>query len=347
MSTFKGKNISIEIFGGSHEKFIGAKIFGLPDFDYDYTKLGEFMLRRKPKSELSTSRSEADEISLRHEGGALVVTIENKDVKKADYDDLYGKPRPSHADYAEYVKNGTLDYSGGGRFSGRMTAPLCAAGGLVLQYLESVGISIAAYLYKVGSVEGDNYRLRDLSVKEIESLRGDVIPSLSKNSEMFDEITSVKNRKDSVGGAVDCVIEGNLAGLGDALFDGLEGKLSSLLFAIPAVKSVEFGLGSRFAESYGIEVNDGLCYEGDRVAFLSNNAGGINGGIANGNKITLCATFRPTPSVAKAQRTVDLVNKCDCTIEVGGRHDACVALRAVPAVESAVAIGILDEFLSK
>ena len=348
MSKYKGKNLNIEIFGTSHGDFIGAKVYGLPEYDYDFDKLGRFMVRRKPKTYASTSRSEADGlITEKHADGAMSITIKNTDVKRDDYDNLYGKPRPSHADYCAFLKDGTLDFSGGGRFSGRMTAPVCAVGGLCLQYLESRGVRIAAYLYGAGGVYGDGYKEKDLSVDEIEIRRGDIIPSLSKNDDIMRKIEQAKNDGDSVGGTVDCVIEGDIAGLGDSMFDGLDGKLSSLLFAIPAVKAVEFGAGTEFSAMTGSAANDALFYDNGKIKFASNYSGGINGGIANGNRITLSVTFRPTPSIKKPLSTVDLVSGKNCVISVGGRHDACVALRAVPVVESMVAIGLTDEILCK
>ena len=348
MSNYKGKNLNIEIFGGSHDDHIGAKVYGLPKFDYNYEKLGRFMLRRKPKSDASTSRKESDELLIEKlDDGATKITIKNTDVKRSDYDKLYGKPRPSHADYCTYIKDGTLDFSGGGRFSGRMTAALCAVGGLCLQYLESKGIRIAAYLYGAGGVYGDGYRHGDLTTFDIENRRGDIIPSLSNNQDIFRKIEQAKNDDDSVGGAVDCVIEGKVAGLGDCIFDGLESKLSALMFAIPAVKAVEFGAGTALSEMTGSAANDQMSYEDGKVVFASNNSGGIYGGIASGNRITMSVTFKPTPSIKKAQNTVDLVSGKNCVISVDGRHDACVAIRAVPVVESMAAIGVLDEWLSE
>ena len=348
MSNYKGKNLNIEIFGNSHSDLIGAKVYGLPEFDYDYEKLGRFMLRRKPRSDVSTSRKETDELTIEKlDDGATKITVKNADVKKSDYDNLYAKPRPSHADYCAYIKDGTLDFSGGGRFSGRMTAPLCAAGGLCLQYLESKGVRIAAYLYGAGGVYGDGYRRAEITTEDIVNRRGDIIPSLSNNQEILQKIEQAKNDGDSVGGTVDCVIEGDVAGLGDDTFDGLEGKLSALFFAIPAVKAVEFGLGTKLSEMAGSAANDQMSYENGKVVFATNNSGGIYGGIASGGRITVSVTFKPTPSIKKPQNTIDIASGKNCVISVEGRHDACVALRAVPVVESMAAIGILDEWLSE
>ena len=345
MSEYNGKILNIDIFGGSHESFIGAKVCGLPKFDYDLNELKRFLSRRSPRSDISTRRKEPDEPIIEFTDDGMIVAIKNEDVKKSDYDNLYGKPRPSHADYCAYLKYGTLDFSGGGAFSGRMTAVLCAVGGLCLQYLKTVGINIAAYLFKAGKVVCDSYRNLSLDTVDIEALRGDIIPALSNSEEIMNEIEYAKNCGDSVGGAVDCVIDGKVAALGGSLFDGLEGKLSMLAFAIPGVKAVEFGVGTMFAEMTGSKANDKMYYENGKIAFASNLSGGINGGIANGEPITMSVTFRPAPSIAKEQDTVDLVNKQNCVISVKGRHDACIAIRAVPVVESVAAIAILDEWL--
>ena len=345
MSTFNGKILNIRIFGGSHDDFIGAEIYGLPETETDLTSLEEFCARRKPRGEFSTTRREEDKIDLALIDGGLRIVIKNGDVKSSDYSDLYGKPRPSHADYAAYLKDGTLDFKGGGRFSGRMTAVQCAVGGLCIRALKKFGVKVAAYLSAVGSIEALSYRKRSLSVDEIEKTRGDVIPSLSKTKEIINELTLAKDRGDSVGGRVDLVAEGDIAALGNDCFDSLEGVLSRLLFSIPAVKAVEFGLGTGFCSSLGSDVNDQIFLSGDKVGFFSNNSGGINGGISNGAPVTLSVTFRPTPSIAAEQKTVDLIKKENCVISVGGRHDTCVAIRAVPVVESMVAIGLLDEIL--
>jgi len=347
MSTYSGKKLKIDIFGGSHESFIGAKICGLPQFDIDESELQMFLERRKPKSGLSTARAENDVPGIeRAAQNEIVITIENSNVKKGDYSALYAEPRPSHADYAAYLKDGTLDFSGGGRFSGRMTAAVCAVGGLCLQALKKYGVKIAAYLYGAGGVYGESYRDKNLSVTEIEEKRGKIIPSISAQGQIEKAISAAKKGGDSVGGTVDCVVEGVPTGLGDNLFDGIESKLSYLLFGIPGVKAVEFGAGAALSKMRGSEANDQLYFDGEKVRFYSNNAGGINGGITNGNAITLSVTFRPTPSIAKEQKTIDLANNTNCVISVAGRHDACIALRGAPVVESMAAIGLLDEILS-
>lgn len=347
MSVFNGDKLKIEFFGQSHSDFISAKVFGLPKFDVDKKALAAFLERRKGKiAAYSTSRIEPDELIFEDlEDGGLEIKIANKNVRKADYDNLYARPRPSHADYCSYLKDGTVDFSGGGRFSGRLTALLCSVGGICLQYLSALNVQISAFVSQVGDIKALSYKDRELSCKEIEKLRQGDFPSLDKKQEIINYIEKIRAEGDSVGARVDLVVDGMIAALGDSYFEGLEGKIASLVYAIPAVKGVEFGLGFDFAKSQGSLVNDQMTYENGTVKLLSNNCGGIYGGISCGGRLTMSVAFKPTPSILKDQKTVDLIAKKPCEISVSGRHDACVAPRGVPCVEAAVAIAILDEYL--
>lgn len=347
MSVFNGDKFRIEFFGQSHGDFISAKVYGLPKFDIDKNALSAFLERRKGKNAAySTSRIEPDELIFNDlGGGGTEIKIANKNVRKTDYDNLYGKPRPSHADYCSYLKDGNVDFSGGGRFSGRLTALLCAVGGICLQYLSALNVKISAFVSQVGDIKALSYKDRELSCEEIEKLRQGDFPSLDKKQEVLSYIEKIRREGDSVGARVDVVVDGMIEGLGDSYFDGLEGKIASLVYAIPAVKGVEFGLGFDFAKNLGSRVNDQMTYENGKVKFLSNNCGGIYGGISCGGKMTMSVAFKPTPSILKGQKTVDLIEKKPCEITVHGRHDACIAPRAVPCVEAAVAIAILDEYL--
>ncbi len=353
MAIFNGKNLKIEIYGESHQEKIGAKVNGAPKFSFDESKLKEFLERRKASSSVfSTSRKESDEpnfINVKDNtiGGDFEVVIYNNNTKSQDYDNLYGKPRPSHADYVSYLKEGNLSYKGGGRFSGRLTAPLCAVGGIFKEYLEKKGIFICAYVSSVGEINAKSYKDEEISIETLLNARGKDFPSLTKQDEIIDYIKNIKQDGDSVGGTIECIVYNMKTGVGDNLFEGLEGKISSLLYAIPAVKGVEFGLGFDISKLKGSKANDQLSYVDGKVQILSNNAGGINGGISNGKEITLRVAIRPTPSISKPQKTVDLVNKQNCEIVIGGRHDACIVPRAVPCVESAVAIALADELIGK
>ncbi len=351
MAEFTGDRIRLEIYGESHSPKIGVRASGFPAFEFSEKKLIEFLNRRKASSAVySTKRKESDipvftGIENGRVNGAFTAEIFNSDTRGADYGNLYGKPRPSHADYAWHKRDGTLDFTGGGRFSGRLTAPLCIAGGIARQYLESKGIYVEAFVSSVGEIKGRSYKDGAISAKEIPALRdGGDFPSLDKKQEMLCLIKRVFSERDSVGGRVDCVVGGVPAGLGDNLFGGLESKISYLVYAVPAVKGVEFGDGFNLSESRASLSNDELYYDGEgKVRFYSNRSGGINGGISNGDNITLSVAFRPTPSISRTQRTVDLVNKTNTEINITGRHDACIVPRAVPCVESAVALALLDQ----
>lgn len=349
MSAFNGKILTIDIFGESHSDKIGATVKNMPETEIDQEELLAFLARRRASSGVfSTARKEAD-IPVFDKPidngicGDFSFYIENKDVKSSDYNELYGKPRPSHADYCRYLKDGALDFTGGGRFSGRLTAPLCVVGGICKKRLADLGVQICAYVSQTGGVSGKSYKTAELSYEEIVRARDNGYPSLDKKEEMLSEIAAAKEQRDSVGGRIDCIIYGLPTGVGDSLFEGLEGKIASLIYAVPAVKGVEFGRGFGLCEMRGSDANDELRYNDGKIGFYSNNAGGINGGITNGAPVTISVAIRPTPSIAKPQRTVDLIKKENCEIEIKGRHDACIVPRAVPCIESAVAIALTDE----
>ncbi len=352
MAIFNGRKLSVEIYGESHSEKIGIKVKGFPEFAFDSEVLSQFMDRRKASSAVySTKRREPDlpeflgvidnKISGDFEG-----VIFNKDTKSKDYDQLLGKPRPSHADYAWHSKDGVTSFTGGGRFSGRLTAPLCILGGIAKQYLENMGIKISAYVQSIGKVFGRSYKDGGVTATVASELIKDGFPSLDKKAEMLEIIDGAFKSQDSVGGRIECVVSGMPCGIGDNLFEGLEGAISNLIFAIPAVKGVEFGKGFDIANGFGSEMNDQMYFDRDKkVAFYSNNAGGINGGISNGNDVTIGVAFRPTPSISREQKTVDLIRGENTVITIQGRHDACIVPRAVPCVESAVAIALLDQII--
>lgn len=352
MSTFNGKHISVQIFGESHSEKIGVKVSGFPAFKFDTQKLNRFLARRKASGGVfSTARTEPDvpvfdNVSDGQIDGSFSAVIYNTNKKSSDYGDLVGKPRPSHADYAWHLKDGVTDFTGGGRFSGRMTAPLCVAGGIAKDYLESLGIKIYAYISGIGTVSGTSYKDVNICADRLEKLidSGD-FPALSNADKMIDEIAKTKAAGDSLGGVIECIVFGMKKGVGDCLFDGLEGKISALVYSVPAVKGVEFGDGFDLAKVPGSVANDCYRYDNGTVTTVKNSSGGINGGISNGQNITLSVAIRPTPSIAKEQDTVDLINKVNTKIQIKGRHDACIVPRAVPCIESAVALAILDEIL--
>ncbi len=360
MSLFKGKKIEAEFFGGSREKSVGVKIKGLSGFSFDEKELERFLDRRKPSDKFcSTERKESDkpvfsgDISNGKTSGGFICEIFNEDAKNTEKSRFVGIPRPSHADYVRYLTSGETDFSGGGEFSGRMTAPYSVLGGICKQILEkNFGTEIRAYLVRVGNAAGKGYYNSDINEifngKEYVFCDKNGFPSLSGADEMLAEIEKAKRSGDSVGAEIECVAKNAPAGLGGSLFGGLEGKIAYLTYAIPAVKSVEFGFGNKLSESLGSEVNDGMRFdEHGKVVFLSNFSGGIDGGISNGNDIVFRATLKPAPTISKPQKTVDLINKRNVETSFCGRNDACVGVRAVPVIESAAAIAVLDEILSK
>ncbi len=353
MSLWCGNKLQVEISGTSHSKNIGVTMRNFPNENFDISTLENFMNRRKPTySPTFTARREPDKIEFLSgvENNKIVsyevkAQIKNVDVNKSDYDNLYAKPRPSHADLAAYYMDGRLDFSGGGEFSGRLTSLICLAGGICKQFLQSRGIYVKAYLSSIGKIVGKSYKNTCLSKESDIKYQGD-FPSLSGADEMINEIESAKLKDDSVGGCVDFCVFGLKGGIGGAIFDGLEGKIANLLYSIPAVKGVEFGDGFSLSRQLGSIANDLISISPSGEIFTdTNKSGGINGGVSNGMPITGSVAFRPTPSIGKEQKTVDLRQKKPVVIKIVGRHDACVAVRAVPVVEAAVSLAILDSVL--
>lgn len=352
MSSQFGTALKVQIFGQSHAPAIGVSIDGFPvGFTPDMDALNAFLARRAPgQGAYATARKEADQpefLSGLVEGHTcgvpITAIIRNTDVRSKDYGNIAQMPRPSHADFPAWMKYGDqADYRGGGHFSGRLTAPLCTAGGLCLQWLQQKGISIGAHILQIGAV-------RDVSFNPLS-------PALPVSGLTLDptawermqtEIASAKADKDSVGGIVECAVTGLRAGYGEPIFGGLENRLAQILFGIPAVKGVEFGEGFGCAKLRGSENNDPYYYdENGFVRTRTNHAGGIAGGISTGMPIVFRAAFKPTPSIAKPQETITFTGgTAPAVLEIKGRHDPCIVPRAVPVVEAAAAIAILDAIL--
>ena len=349
MSMYNGEKLNIHIYGTSHADKIGADVKGFPKLKIDVENLNSVMKRRAPSNTVfSTKRAEPDEpvfekgLNSGVIDGDFEVVIYNKDVKSGDYNSLYAKPRPSHADYVRYLKNGEKDYRGGGEFSARLTAPLCAVGALAKQYLyENYGVEALAYLAQVGEIKGKSYK-DGLPAKEEIKATYNKFPALSNEEDMVAEITNATSQGDSVGGVVECVVYNMPHSVGGSLFEGLEGKIANLVYSIPAVKGVEFGLGFDLSSMKGSKANDPLRIENGQVSIVSNNAGGINGGISNGNPITFRVVIKPTPSIAKEQDTINLKTGKNDKIKIVGRHDACIVPRAVSVIEAIASIAIYD-----
>lgn len=340
-STYKGDALRITITGASHAPALNIEIEGLPQgLTFDTEKVASFMARRAPgNSSLSTARREPDVVEIVSgakqitphifaiDGSALSLRIENMDTRSGDYESMQDTPRPGHADYAHYLKTGEPIPAGGGAYSGRMTAALCAAGAIALQELTLRGTHITGTYERIGSTVGSSATLTPDMIQEIETVRAD---------------------GDSIGGTIRVTAAGYPAGIGGPIFDGLESTLAELTFAIPAVKSVEFGGGAALARLRGSVANDqyGLTEKGD-ITPLSNNHGGILGGISTGSDIVTTIHFKPTPSIAIPQQTVNTATKQIETISVGGRHDPSIVVRALPVCEAVVALGLLDKLLTE
>ena len=356
MSSEFGNLLKVSVFGQSHGKAIGVVVDGLPAGEIiDLEELNAFLSRRKPgKSPLSTARKESDTpiflSGLENGitcGAPLCAVIENGDQHSSDYSELRDKPRPGHADYTAYVKwRDQADMRGGGHFSGRLTAPLCIAGGIARQILARRGVYVGAPLWSVGTEQDAPFPLRP--TKELfETVAAKPFPVLDDQAgeRMQSLILEARQNLDSVGGVIECAAVGLPAGLGDPMFGGVENRLAAALFGIPAVKGVEFGDGFAAARARGSENNDPFRMEDGRVVTETNHAGGILGGITSGMPLVLRTAMKPTPSIARPQRTVSLSAGADAELVIHGRHDPCIAHRAVPVVEAVTAAVLLDLLL--
>ena len=351
MRKWRGEKYTLELTGSSHGDYVGAVFSGIgKGKKIDFDEIDRLIELRKPNlSAYSTRRRESDEYEFISGADAsglttgedVAVRIGNTDVKKSDYDKTYGLMRPSHADYAAFVKYGeSALVSGGGMFSGRMTAPLCVIGGMAQGILKNDDIKTIAYLSGVGDIKFGSYDDEDFVMPRDTAPFATATPEkIGQSDELFSRLSE---SGDSVGGVIECVALGVPAGTGDAQFGCLESKISSLLFAIPAVKAVEFGYGVKFATACGSEVRDEPYYAGGTVKTKTNFNGGINGGISNGMPICVRVTIKPTPSIGKPCDTINVLKKTNEKLALSGRHDVCIAPRAVPAVASAVSIALLD-----
>jgi chorismate synthase len=357
MSSSWGRRIRVSIFGQSHSAGIGAVVEGLPaGFPVDMEKLASFMARRAPgRSPLGTPRAEADAPEFlsgiangRLCGAPLAFVIRNTNVRPGDYSEFTRVPRPGHADWTAAVKYGGFqDASGGGHFSGRLTAPLTAAGGVCMQILESLGVFIGAHILSIGDARDRAFDPVNVGRADFDARIFTPLTALDAGAaqRMAAEIEAARAENDSVGGIVECAAVGLPAGIGEPMFDGLESAIASLVFGIPAVKGVEFGSGFEAANMRGSVHNDPFVNDGGVVRTSSNRHGGILGGISSGMPLIFRAAFKPTPSIGGPQKTLDLGTMAETELTVKGRHDPCVVVRAVPVVEAACAIALCDALL--
>lgn len=362
MNNTFGNELKLSVFGQSHSEAIGFSLGAFPaGVPIDMEALGAFMARRSPgKNEYSTARREKDALKFlsgildgRTCGAPIAAIIMNTDVRKSDYDELKNIPRPGHADLTACIKYGGFnDKSGGGAFSGRLTAPICAAGGLCIQLLKLKGIEFFAHIKSIHGIFDEK-----LSYEGARAAAGKAFPTISDEAgeRMRLEIADALKKNDSVGGIIECMITGVPAGVGEPMFDGMENRISQAVFAIPAVKGIEFGAGFEVAKMYGSQNNDEFYWEAPKggwrgksaraVRTRSNNSGGILGGITDGMPIVFSVAIKPTPSIGIAQKSVDLASGRDVTLEIHGRHDPAIVPRAVPCIEAAAALALTDALI--
>ena len=335
------------IFGESHGPAIGVVLEGVPaGLELDMQALqGELDRRRPGQDPTATARKESDLAQVisgvfegKTTGAPLTILIQNSDQHSKDYEAIRYTPRPSHGDYAGFVRSrGCQDYRGGGHFSGRLTAPLVAAGAVAKQILAQRAIWVGAHISSV-------YGITDALLEDPAALRAAAakpFPVLddAKGEEMRQAILEARKEQDSVGGAIECAVFGLPAGLGAPDFGcNVEGIFAQYLFSVPAVKGVDFGAGVAFSLMRGSEANDPFAVADGKVVTTTNHAGGVNGGITNGMPVTFEVTIRPTPSISLPQRSVDLRTGEETEIEIHGRHDPCIVPRAVPVIEAAAAL---------
>lgn len=345
-----GNSLALTLFGESHGSAVGCVIDGIaPGIPVDDAAIAAKLAMRRPNGETSTARIEKDKYTIQSgvfegytTGTPICIVIANENTRSGDYS--YGKARPSHADYPAYMKyHGFEDYRGGGHFSGRITAALVAAGAIVEDALSAKGIRIGTHLVRCAGVSDRGFDTNSLQ-SDISYLESALFPVLSENAAelMKNEILLAKESNDSVGGVLETAVIGIEAGIGEPWFDTVESLLSHALFSIPAVKGVEFGDGFALADLRASTANDGYKTDGFAIMTATNHSGGICGGITNGSPLLFRCAVKPTPSIAIKQKTVDFTKKINTDIEIGGRHDPCIAPRAAYVVNAVTALVIAD-----
>jgi len=353
MSSTYGENLKLSIFGQSHGAAIGMTLDGIPaGLGVDLEALQAFLDRRAPgHGDWSTPRKEADQPDFLAGivdgctcGAPIAAVIRNTNTRSGDYENLKDCPRPGHADFTAQIKYGGFqDPAGGGHFSGRLTAPLSIAGGLCKQWLEEMGIRIGAHIVRIGSETAEGF---DPLQPQLDQM-GKFFPTLDADSaERFQAaIADAKAKGDSVGGMIQCAITGLPAGIGEPMFGGAESRIAQIIYGIPAVKSIGFGIGEKAASLLGSQNNDKFAVEDGNIITTTNRCGGILGGITTGMPVLFTVAFKPTPSIARPQKTVSLSRMEETELQIKGRHDPCIVPRAVPVVEAAAAIAVMDMIL--
>lgn len=351
MSCNFGEKVKITIFGQSHSEAIGVVVDGLPaGKKIDMEKVYAFMSRRAPgKNKFSTPRQEKDKPEILSGlvdgvtcGAPLCAVIRNGDTRSKDYENLKTVPRPAHADFTAFFKhNGFNDIRGGGNFSGRMTAPLCFAGAVCMQLLEEKGIKIGAHIEKIAGVTDVRYDSVNVDFADTDKKEFPVIDD-NAGEKMLKKIENARQDGNSVGGVIECAITGLPVGMGEPMFDGMENVISHAVFAVPAVKGIEFGRGFEVADMTGEENNDSFSVCDGKFVTDTNNHGGILGGISSSMPVIFRVAIKPTPSIGKEQKSVNLITREEENLVINGRHDPCIVPRAVPCIEAAAAVAIMN-----
>ena len=353
MNTY-GKNIKFSIFGESHGVAIGGVLDGIgAGKRIDFEKIDFLLKRRNHRASYSTQRNESDAYEILSgvvdgvtTGSPIGFIIKNHDTKSKHYNNLGEVMRPSHADYPAFVKfNGFNDERGGGHFSGRITAPLVIAGGFAKEILFEKGINIVSHITQIGNVKGKSLLNKEIDENLIEKLNSSYFPVLNDDlkEKYMSEIENARNDSNSIGGVVEVVITGIDAGYGEPFFASVESRLSSMMFSVPAVKGIEFGLGFDIASKTGYNANDFYYYdENKNVKTKTNNNGGILGGLTNGMPVVFRCAIKPTPSIFKEQDTINVKTKENVSLSLEGRHDVCIVPRAAAVLECASALVMLD-----
>jgi len=350
-------NLSVSIFGESHGNGIGVVIDGLPGGEeIDFERVLEFMARRAPKKDgISTRRNEKDfpeimsgYLNGKTTGTPLCAVIKNTDQHSNDYNNISAVARPGHADYTGSIRyNRANDIRGGGHFSGRITAPLVFAGAVCGQILEKRGIYSGAHILSIGDIYDERFDSVNVGKGELEAVKTKDFPLINSDFEqaMRDKVKEASEKLDSIGGRIECAVVGLEAGIGSPMFDGIENRISQAVFGVPAVKGLEFGAGFGFAEMYGSNANDPFTTDGVTIKSVTNNNGGLLGGLSSGMPIVFTAAIKPTPYIAQPQQSVDYIKMENTVLEIRGRHDACIVPRAVPVIEATDNIAILSFFI--
>lgn len=353
MSSIYGQKMKLSIFGQSHGPAIGMVLDGIPaGLPIDLAVLQQFLNRRAPgQHAYDTPRKEADKPEFLSGivdgytcGAPVAAVIQNTNTRSGDYQNLKDCPRPGHADYTAQVKYaGYQDVAGGGHFSGRLTAPLCIAGGLCRQWLEAKGIRIQAHIAQIADVYDACFDPVSPQIDQVQS----EFPVLDADQghRMCTAISEARAVGDSVGGIIECAVTGLPAGIGDPMFDGMESRIAQIVYGIPAVKGVEFGLGFAAATYRGSQNNDAFLIKNGKIVTATNNCGGILGGITTGMPLLFRVAVKPTPSISIPQQSVSMSALTEQQLQIHGRHDPCIVPRAVPVVEAAAAIAIFDAIL--